>query len=364
MPLLKLTAASGRFSAARRLEGLPPDHPAGRRHGHNFLARVEAALPEGWAPFAGGETAALEARLGECLQPLHFTDLNEGVPVPDDAGLARWIGERLTAPGVTRVAMQSRPEQGVDLAAGGALHVWRRYAFQAAHRLPNVPAGHKCGRLHGHGFEVLLQVQAEAEGTAPERDAARLDAAWAPWQQRLDLCCLNELEGLENPTSEMLSSWLWDRLRPALPRLAAVTVFETASCGASHDGTDYRIWKDFFLDSAVRLRRAPQGHRLAGVHGHSFRLRLFLRAPLDRVLGWTMDFGDVKTLFDPTFEALDHRPLHELAGLDDADTGSIAAWIFERVRGGLPELAAVELQQTPGCGAIVSADPGLPTLPG
>jgi 6-pyruvoyltetrahydropterin/6-carboxytetrahydropterin synthase len=364
MSLSKLTAASGRFSAARRLDGLPPDHPAGRRHGHNFHARVEAALPAGWAAFAGGEVAALQSRLADCLAPLDFSDLNERLPTPDDAGLARWIAANLGTPGLVRVALQSRHEQGVGLDAGGAARVWRRYAFQAAHRLPNVAPGHKCGRLHGHGFEVLLQARLQVPGEAPEQACARLDAAWAPCLERLDHACLNDIAGLENPTSEMLSAWLWQRLRAELPQLAAVTVFETASCGASHDGADYRIWKDFFLDSAVRLQRAPAGHRLAGVHGHSFRLRLHLRAPLDRVLGWTMDFGDVKTLFDPVFDALDHRPLHELAGLDDADTGSLAAWAFERVRRELPALAGIELEQTPGCGAIVSADPGLPELPG
>ena len=245
----------------------------------------------------------------------------------------------------------------------GAAHIWRRYEFQAAHRLPNVPAGHKCGRMHGHGFAVMLHARAKAGGAGPDVDYDHLDRIWAPWQQQLDLCCLNDLEGLDNPTSEVLSFWLWTRLQPALPALAWVTVFETGTCGANFDGRHYRIWKEFTLDSAVRLRRAPAGNRLGGIHGHTFKLRLHLSAPIDEVLGWTMDFGDVKAVFDPSFEALDHRPLYEIAGLVDTDAASLADWIFRTVRQDLPQLAGVELYESPGCGAFYCADAGGPPLP-
>ncbi len=64
----------------------------------------------------------------------------------------------------------------------------------------------------------------------------------------------------------------------------------------------------------MKLDRAPAGHPLAGIHGHTFTLRLHLSAPLDQVYGWAMDFSDVKLLFDPIFKAMDHHLLHELAG--------------------------------------------------
>jgi len=140
-------------------------------------------------------------------------------------------------------------------------------------------------------------------------------------------------------------------------------VFETGTCGANFDGRHYRIWKEFTLDSAVRLRRAPAGNRLGGIHGHTFKLRLHLSAPIDEVLGWTMDFGDVKAVFDPSFEALDHRPLYEIAGLVDTDAASLADWIFRTVRQDLPQLAGVELYESPGCGAFYCADAGGPPLP-
>jgi 6-pyruvoyltetrahydropterin/6-carboxytetrahydropterin synthase len=88
-----------------------------------------------------------------------------------------------------------------------------------------------------------------------------------------------------------------------------------------------------------------------------------LTAPLDQVMGWTVDFGDVKQIFKPVFDALDHRPLYEMAGLADCDTASIAAWILATARAQLPQLERVDLFETQGCGAIVSAAAEGPALP-
>jgi len=99
------------------------------------------------------------------------------------------------------------------------------------------------------------------------------------------------------------------------------------------------------------------------IHGHTYTLRLHLSAPLDEVMGWTMDFGDVKELFGPLFDMLDHQPLHELPGLADCDTASIAAWILQQARVGLPRLDRVDLYETRGCGAIVSVGEEGPALP-
>ena len=142
-----------------------------------------------------------------------------------------------------------------------------------------------------------------------------------------------------------------------------ITVYETGSCGANFNGQQYRIWKEMTLDSAVRMKHAPSGHPLAGIHGHTFTLRLHLAAPLDQVMGWTVDFGDVKTLFNPLFRALDHRPLHEIADLPDCDTASLAHWILGKGRVDLPQLDRVDLYETRGCGAIaLRADEG-PAIP-
>ena len=99
------------------------------------------------------------------------------------------------------------------------------------------------------------------------------------------------------------------------------------------------------------------------IHGHTYTLRLHLSAPLDEMMGWAIDFGDVKEIFNPIFEALDHQPLHEIADLPDCDTASIARWILNRARALLPQFDRVDLYETRGCGAIVLAGDEGPALP-
>lgn len=110
--------------------------------------------------------------------------------------------------------------------------VFRRFGFEAAHRLPNVPAGHKCARLHGHSFEVTVHVAGDVGAESGwVLDFADIDAAMAPVRDRLDHRYLNEIEGLENPTSEVLAAWIWDRLATALPGLTQIVVQETCNSG-------------------------------------------------------------------------------------------------------------------------------------
>jgi 6-pyruvoyltetrahydropterin/6-carboxytetrahydropterin synthase len=358
-----LTTAAGAFESARRIDALDHSHRCRRTHGHGFRACVHAALSTGCSTFPGGEIAALRERMTQALAPLDYRDLNTIIEAPTDENIARWVHARLAMDDIERLAVQSTADQGVDLDRLGMAHVWRRYRFQAAHRLPNVPPGHKCGRMHGHGFEVIVHANQDLGSRPLSIDYDRLDALWAPLHAQLDHRCLNEIAGLSNPTSEIIASWLWTGLKPVLPELSWVTVYETASCGANFDGERYRIWKDFTLDSAVRLARAPEGSPLERIHGHTFTLRLHLGAPLDAVLGWTLDFGDVKALFDPLFKMLDHQPLHELPGLRDADTQSLSEWIFHAAAERLPQLVRCDLYETQGCGSIVTQDIEVPALP-
>ncbi len=351
------TSAAASFEAARHIPGLPEGHRAGRLHGHGFQVRVRALLPPDWAPFPGAESDALSERLRAVVAPLDYALLNEHLPVPTDAELARWLWERLELPGLERISLRSAPGQGVTLDATCRVGCWRRFRFEAAHQLPNVPAGHPCGRMHGHGFEVILHAGA---GTEPELDGERLESAWAPLQAEVHHACLNTLPGLENPTSERLAAWIWQRLHRTLPALSWVTVYETASAGCHYQGTQYRIWKERLFDSALSLRRAPADDSRHRLHGHSYRIRLHLRAPLDAVMGWTVDYGEVKARFEPVYRALDHRRLDALAGLDDADPASLLRWMRTVLAGRLPALERIDLEQTPGCGAVLywgAADP-------
>ncbi|MDA8061363.1 MAG: 6-carboxytetrahydropterin synthase QueD [Actinomycetota bacterium] len=116
------------------------------------------------------------------------------------------------------------------------MEVFREFTFEAAHRLPNVPAGHKCARLHGHSFRVEVHVEGDVDpGTGMVIDFAEIKAAFAPLHERLDHHYLNEVDGLENPTSENLARWIWDRLDGAIP-LSGVVVRETCTSGVAYRG--------------------------------------------------------------------------------------------------------------------------------
>ena len=117
------------------------------------------------------------------------------------------------------------------------MEIWKDFTFEAAHLLPNVPDGHKCKRLHGHSYRVRVRVEAELDPTFGwVVDFAELAEAFEPLRLRLDHYYLNEIEGLENPTSEVLARWIWARLQPALPILSAVEVNETCTSGCVYRG--------------------------------------------------------------------------------------------------------------------------------
>ena len=353
-----LYAAGATFESARRIPQAPEGSRANRLHGHSFRASLRVgALPtddEGGvlAPFAGSEVDALRQRLEERIAPLDYQLLNDHLAVPTDENVARWIRERVQLQNIQRVGLQSRRNQGVDLDARDRAQIWRRYEIQAAHRLPNVAPGHKCGRMHGHSFAITLHANA-SENAGPV-DCVLLDELWAPLRQQLHYACLNDIPGLQNPTSEWLAHWIWGRIHRQLPALCSVSVRETASSGAHFDGGRYRIWKEFGLDSAVWLRHAPSGDVRGRVHGHTYRLRLHLSAPLDQVYGWTVDFGDVKELFAPVFEQLDHQPLHELAQVADEGVSAIVRWVRQQAAPALPQLERIDLYETAGCGVILA----------
>lgn len=119
------------------------------------------------------------------------------------------------------------------------MEIFKEFTFEAAHRLPHVPPGHRCGRLHGHSFFVALHV---AGAVDPQSgwvlDFADVKAAFSPLLEQLDHNYLNDVEGLENPTSENLARWIWRRVRPVLPSLVKVVVRETCTSGCIYRGEE------------------------------------------------------------------------------------------------------------------------------
>ena len=113
----------------------------------------------------------------------------------------------------------------------------KTFRLEAAHHLPHVPEDHKCRRVHGHSFRVTVRVAGPVDPqTGWLMDYAELAAAFEPLRLALDHHDLNAVEGLANPTSENLARWIWERLRPALPLLASITVHETGTSSCTYRG--------------------------------------------------------------------------------------------------------------------------------
>jgi 6-pyruvoyltetrahydropterin/6-carboxytetrahydropterin synthase len=117
------------------------------------------------------------------------------------------------------------------------MEIFKEFTFEAAHRLPNVPPGHKCARLHGHSFRARVYVSGDL---VPElgwvMDFADIKKAVKPLLERLDHNYLNDIPGLENPTSELLAVWIWDQLGDTVPGMSGVYVAETCSSGCLYRG--------------------------------------------------------------------------------------------------------------------------------
>jgi len=114
-----------------------------------------------------------------------------------------------------------------------SFRITKQFVFDAAHWLPHVPEGHKCGRMHGHSYTVILGVEDDLDPVMGWIvDFSDLKSAFKPLDMLMDHHCLNEIEGLENPTAEIMARWLFERIKPELPQLADITVMETANTSA------------------------------------------------------------------------------------------------------------------------------------
>jgi 6-pyruvoyltetrahydropterin/6-carboxytetrahydropterin synthase len=125
------------------------------------------------------------------------------------------------------------------------MEIFKEFTFEAAHRLPHVPAGHKCARLHGHSFRAEIHVRGPVH---PElgwvMDFAEVKLAFQPLHDQLDHAYLNDIAGLENPTSEVIARWIWRRVAPSLQGLCRVVVRETCTSGCVYGGEDENVASD------------------------------------------------------------------------------------------------------------------------
>jgi 6-pyruvoyltetrahydropterin/6-carboxytetrahydropterin synthase len=114
--------------------------------------------------------------------------------------------------------------------------IFKEFTFEAAHQLPLVPKDHKCFNLHGHSFKVKITIDGPINEMGWVMDFSELKKVCSPYIEQLDHSYLNEIDGLENPTSENIAIWLWQRLRDQLPQLNSIQVMETCNSGCDYYG--------------------------------------------------------------------------------------------------------------------------------
>lgn len=323
-----------RFEAARQIR-------SAARHGHSFVAR--ARVLDG----SSCSVEQLKTALTNACAAFDMNDLNDFFDVPDDLTIAMHIHTNVTAALKTalEIDLHSAPDVGATVRVDG-VRVWLSGEFSAAHFLPNVPEGHQCGRLHGHGFKVRLVADA---GVQSAQSLSALRFAWQGLFEQLNHRHLNHIDGLDNPTSENLTEWLWQRLQHnADVVVRAVEVFETASAGSRRDASGFTIWKDIRFEAAKPFDDAGR------YTGHSYLARLFLHGDKpDATAGWLRDFADVKAIFKPFYAQLDHFSLDAIVDLRGFEAVDVAAWIAAQLRADLPELSRVEVFENERCGAAV-----------
>lgn len=112
------------------------------------------------------------------------------------------------------------------------------------------------------------------------------------------------------------------------------------------------LFKEFTFDAAHFLPNVPLGHKCREMHGHTYRLRIWIEDQLDPQLGWVMDFADPKAVVKPVVAQLDHKCMNNVPGLENPTCERIAVWIWDQLRPSLPKMAKVELHETPTSGVI------------
>jgi len=285
----------------------------------------------------------LEKRVAPVLKQMNYGFLNEVTALqhPSDSILLEWIQQELSDFSCEQLKLKqlkllSTQNTGSILDSSGLKYAFHHFMLHSAHFLPHVPLGHKCGRLHGHNFGILLQWKFDSSETILNYEEIR--QRFAPCYEQLNKKLLNDISGLENPTSENLSAWIWHQLKAENPLLDQVTVYETRSSGSTYDGKGWNCFKQFSMDGAI------QGED--DLMGHTYEVRLYISGDVDTKLGWIVDFGDIKDSFKPYFKTLDHHALHEVEGMQAPTLANIAKWIAIKLSPSLPQLSQIEIWNT------------------
>lgn len=117
-----------------------------------------------------------------------------------------------------------------------------------------------------------------------------------------------------------------------------------------------KIYKEFFFDSAHYLPKVEEGHPCKRMHGHTYKLRIWIKGKIDPEKGWLVDFGDIKKIIKPLVDQLDHRCLNEIEGLENPTSENLCIWIWQKIKPQIPGLCEVDIFETPSSGAVYEGD--------
>jgi len=346
----KKLIATREFNSARRItEPVRPEF-LNNLHGHSFKAKIR------WESDNYDDYSEGDQKLAKYLAEINYSYLNKVINNPTDLNIAKWLADKEYSSQKLELGVQSTDNQGVDMIVDGQYYAWKAYWIHAAHQLPYVPDGHKCKNMHGHNFKICVYLKGSIDDSNMcQKYHWKIDLAWKKLENILNYSCLNQISGLENPTSEILARWVWRKIALDLENLDRVIVFETATSGAVYDGENFSIWKEMSFDSATKYRANQSQHTASVIHGYTYKLRIFFQAPLDILFGWTIDYGEIKEQFRPIYSLVDHQNVDDLSNIDGDDCLSLASWILDKTIQILPNLSRLELYQTKGCGVILNS---------
>lgn len=263
------------------------------------------------------------------------TDLNAVLPNPSDSALANFCFADNNA---LDFRLSTLPHHGV-YRKNNTVSAFRAYSFHAAHQLPYVPEGHQCGRMHGHTFHVTLFSPIDLDDFSSCTKAHKaLDQAWNALKPRISHVCLNDIKGLENPTSENLAAWIWRQLSNQVS-LSSVVVYETASSGCEYSGGLHAIWKAFTAEIAHVND--------VSLTGLSQRIVLTLEGNVTENPGWVLDFGEVKKLFKPLYDQTDHHVIEDI--FEEQLTS-----IFLKLKPELADLVSIQISTGESNGLLIN----------
>ena len=355
MTLKTAYVASATFEGARSVAILPDGHRSRRLHGHSFLASIQCLMPSGIAPYPGSEVDVMRSRLETQLKKIDYSQLNDFVPVPTDENLARWVNSHCYVPSTQLIGVQSTADGGVEIDVRGHAHVWRRYAFNSVRRLEGLPLGHVCGREHSHQFEVIIHADHQIGDGDISIDYDYLGSCWAPVEQELNLANLNLLSDLNDPSSEWLSSWIWNKLKGKVVDLSRVTIYESPSCGVSFNGVVYHVWNEISFNCGIHKQSLDPTKAGPHLHLQPFLARLYFTLDAEHLNSLSVANGGAKEKVSSVFQKIDNKLAMDLEGIELGTPKGVAVWIFNSLELELPQIERVELFESRGCGVIVSS---------